>query len=280
MSQVQNTIQIYTGKLGRQYYTVNDSPLYFDINFPINIACHAFNEQLIDTFNQLGPYNCKNCNRYGTFKNIHFNVCANCHGLPAYKPLVCHHSGGCFKDDIQEQLDLYKTCNGYMILDCDSDKDCIINHYYHDVDFTRVGLNEKHQQFCQENHIYNEKIYSEKKEEEENIDEDDDDYEINDEDSLYCSDPDINNYALEHLEPYCHNTEYTLKQIYEDYDVLDIDELSSKEENHNRNELEELIKKLSFHIDEKFNEFLLKKKEKNKINTNDDMERYIGWEKY
>jgi hypothetical protein len=61
---------------------------------------------------------------------------------------------------------------------------------------------------------------------------------------------------------------------------LDIDELSSKEENHNRNELEELIKKLSFHIDEKFNEFLLKKKEKNKINTNDDMERYIGWEKY
>ena len=87
-----STIAIFEGSKGREYYSICDTwanigkSVYYDIDFPVNLALKLNRLQCTDTTKQVGFIHCGNCQVYGTYKNIAMIPCGNCiKHFPEYK---------------------------------------------------------------------------------------------------------------------------------------------------------------------------------------------------
>ena len=133
-------VNVFTGEKGRQYYQVSNGDVFYDINFPLNIAleCSASNSIM-------GPQHCNNCKDHGSYNDITLLLCLNCADICSE-----HTCERCACDDLQheidEQLQYFNTDSddGFMCLGCGFGKKCNLHMWYSEIDFTKVSLSYEH----------------------------------------------------------------------------------------------------------------------------------------
>ena len=144
-----STIAIFDGSKGREYYSIHDTwangekSVYYDIDFPLNLALKLNRLQCKEETKQVGFMNCLNCQIYGTYKNIAMIPCWNCvKHIPEYK-CDCFDGRMSFKDyvdDLQtlDVTDMTHLCCG---------PNCVwfaSNAIYGALDTKEIGLSKLH----------------------------------------------------------------------------------------------------------------------------------------
>lgn len=129
-------VTIFTGEYGRKYYKIDGDIIYYDINFPLTCAIIGKN---YGPKSQLTPGNCLNCQNFASYNGIQISVCRNCAvNVPEFNIFDCDCTLKTLQDHIDYQYNNYKTCPGYMILECNNEKGCIFNDYYNNVNFLKI----------------------------------------------------------------------------------------------------------------------------------------------
>ena len=133
-------VNIYTGEKGRQYYQVSTGDVFYDINFPLNIALECSDINSI-----MGPNNCNNCRIYGSYNDITLLLCLNCVEICS-----AHKHERCACDDLQSEIDDQLQHfnadgdDGFMCMGCDYGSKCNLNTWYSDMDFSTISLSYEH----------------------------------------------------------------------------------------------------------------------------------------
>ena len=79
-----STIAIFDGSKGREYYSICDTwatgetSVYYDIDFPLNLALKLNRIQCNDESKKFGFIHCGNCQAHGMYRNIAMIPCGNC----------------------------------------------------------------------------------------------------------------------------------------------------------------------------------------------------------
>lgn len=129
-------LPVFCGSKGRYYYTCHSGfspqknksfPLYFDIQFPMEIALKLEREDFDELY---GPRHCISCRTFGTIEGITMMLCPRCINdvCPKY---------GCKCEDIS--VDNQEAC-GYLCTLFSS-----VCGLYADVDLHKVALSKEHQ---------------------------------------------------------------------------------------------------------------------------------------
>lgn len=129
-------LPVFCGSKGRYYYTCHSGfspqknksfPLYFDIQFPMEIALKLEREDYDELY---GPRHCISCRTFGTIEGITMMLCQQCINdvCPKY---------GCKCEDIS--ADNKEAC-GYLCTLFSS-----VCGLYADVDLHKVALSKEHQ---------------------------------------------------------------------------------------------------------------------------------------
>ena len=128
-----NTISVYTGRYGRDYYAIHDPryepkghSVYYDIDFPLSLALKLRQTP------KVGHLHCADCCRYGSYNGIALHLCPSClQTFPDYEP----------RRELDSQ-DLTQLSNQYYLR-------VILPKHYDHVDFMSIGLSMLHEQELQ-----------------------------------------------------------------------------------------------------------------------------------
>lgn len=158
-------LPVFCGSKGRYYYTYHSGfspqknksfPLYFDIQFPMEIALKLEREDFDELY---GPRHCISCRTFGTIEGITMMLCPQCINdvCPKY---------GCKCEDIS--VDNQEAC-GYLCKLFST-----VCGLYADVDLHKVALSKEHQKQYDEYYQFS-KEFSDSESEEGEEDEDEED---------------------------------------------------------------------------------------------------------
>lgn len=158
-------LPVFCGSKGRYYYTCHSGfspqknksfPLYFDIQFPMEIALKLEREDFDELY---GPRHCISCRTFGTIEGITMMLCQQCINdvCPKY---------GCKCEDIS--ADNKEAC-GYLCTLFSS-----VCGLYADVDLHKVALSKEHQKQYDEYYQFSKESSDSESEEGEEKDEDED----------------------------------------------------------------------------------------------------------
>jgi hypothetical protein len=133
-------VTIHTGEIGRQYYQVGNSNVYYDINFPLNIA--LFNSTFASV-SKIGPEKCINCKNNASYNGIQITLCNSCITKSyEYESIKCN-CGINLQKTIDRELNMNNK-NGCMVLGCEYGSHCILNKLYKNVYLDSISLSHDH----------------------------------------------------------------------------------------------------------------------------------------
>ena len=161
-------LPVFCGSKGRYYYTCHSGfspqknksfPLYFDIQFPMEIALKLEREDFDELY---GPRHCISCRTFGTIDGITMMLCQQCINdvCPKY---------GCKCEDIS--VDNQEAC-GYLCKLFSS-----VCGLYADVDLHKVALSKEHQKQYDEYYQFSKESSDSESEEGEEKEEDEEEEE-------------------------------------------------------------------------------------------------------